>query len=245
LFMMWIPRHRLSIAVRDLFGRGARVAVLLGFVVHFALTLVYVSPLNPLKMLLRPLVYTTIGVYFPQNWNFFAPSPLSVNYTLLVRPLQAQDLASASGGRLPADGWYDITAPLWSAFQKNRFSAYDRLARAQSAGIRTYLGSSPELDSWVDACKNGDGDACTFTQRQSQISRAGAASLLSKVASAFCNERFLNQNVTSVALRIRRETPPSWSQRYTGKPIAEDINVGIFPIDRTIAASGVYAGGGS
>src|SRR5207302_9022584 len=52
-----------------------RLAALLWLVVHFGLTVAYVTPLNPLTVLLQPLLNATIGTYFSQGWGFFAPNP--------------------------------------------------------------------------------------------------------------------------------------------------------------------------
>jgi len=226
--------------VRTISGFAARLATLVLLALHFLLTLIYVLPVTPVKMALGPIVFETIGTYFAQNWSFFAPNPVASNSSLLVCPLRPDEIADARRGQVPADRWYDLTAPVWNKFHHHRLSAYDRLARPQSNGIRMYLGNTPELIPWIDACSNGDPVACVSYQKWRLESQRSASDLLSKVASAFCNERFRAGQFTGVALRIRQQTAPPWSARYTGAPITKDLDIGVFAVDRKIEPLGLY-----
>src|SRR5260370_5762427 len=64
-----------------------RIMTVLWLVAHFTLPVLYVFPINPAKDTLQPLINTTIGTYFPQNWMLFAPNPVSRDSELIVRPL--------------------------------------------------------------------------------------------------------------------------------------------------------------
>ena len=220
--------------------RGVRTSSLSLLFLHFALTVIYVAPINPIKIALQPIVYGTIGQYFAQNWSFFAPNPISSNISLLVRPLGPAE-AKLDSHDLSAGEWYDLTSPFWSRFQRNRFSAYERLSRPQANAMRMYLGGSPELAPWLDACHKGDLDACRFYEREMQIYREHALEVLLRIASGFVRESFSNQSgFTHVALRVRSEIAVPWSQRYHGKPAVSDMDLGIYPIVDGIASSGIY-----
>jgi hypothetical protein len=82
-------------------GVGLRLFTLLIFVTHFGLTLVYVAPINPIKIALQPILHNTIGHYFGQNWSFFAPNPISSNMSLMVRPLNRGEMTLAKNDVLP------------------------------------------------------------------------------------------------------------------------------------------------
>ncbi len=218
-----------------------RLATLLWLVTHFALTAAYVMPLNPLKVALRPLLQATIGTFFQQNWSLFAPNPVSSNKSLLARCLagrEAEDLATAG---LPADGWYDLSGPLWARFQRNRFSAYDRLSRPQSNAIRQYQSGSVRLLPWWQACEKGDSDSCAFLNEQLQLGRSRARRLLARIGSAFCKDvAESGDRFTHVALRIRETNSVPWSERYTGEPEKVDIEVGVFPVDERVVIPGLF-----
>lgn len=221
-----------------------RAAMLLWLVVHFTLTVLYVTPLNPVKMQLQPLLDATIGTYFPQNWSLFAPNPLSSDQALLVRPLTASEFAKAADEGLPPDGWYDLSTPFWARFQQNRFSAYDRLIRAQSNAIRSYLTGGPEMAPWWEACRNGDQAACDYYARGLEQSRVQAGKLLARVGSAFCKDVGCDEGFAYVAVRVRERSSVPWSKRYTAQPEVRDTELGVYPVDRDVASTGLYVIGG-
>ena len=131
---------------------GLRVVTLLWLAGHFLLTVAYVAPLNPVTLPLRPLLDGTIGTYFEQNWGMFAPNPRSGEAILLVHAFTDAQVAAIPDRGLPADGWYDLSTPLWDAFHQNRLSAYDRLGRPQSRAMLAYLNGGPELSLWQESC---------------------------------------------------------------------------------------------
>jgi len=59
----------MRIQVANAFGWCVRASTLVGLIVHFAVTLLFVSPMNPLKMEYRFWANVTIGTFFPQNWS--------------------------------------------------------------------------------------------------------------------------------------------------------------------------------
>jgi hypothetical protein len=190
-----------------------RVITALWLIVHFTLTALYVFPINPVKAPLQPLLDATIGTYFPQSWQLFAPKPVSIDSELLVRPLSDNEYSVALTKGLPSDGWYDILSPLWAKNQDNRFSMYGRLATIAFPTIQTYL-------------KNRD--------------NAQPIGLMTELASAFCKDIGQN-NASYVALMIHRVLPRSWSERATSVPrVIQSIFVGIYPIDPTVENAHLY-----
>lgn len=190
-----------------------RVITALWLVVHFILTILYVFPINPVKAPLQPMLDATIGTYFSQSWQLFAPKPISINSELLVRPLSDNEYSAALIKGLPSDGWYDILSPLWAKNQSNRFAMYGRLATIAFPAIQTYL-------------QNRD--------------NAQPIGLMTELASAFCKDIGQN-NASYVALMIYRVLPRSWSERATSAPrVIRSIFVGIYPIDPTVENAHLY-----
>lgn len=204
------------------------------FVVHFLLTVLYVSPLNPLKLGLYPLLEATIGTYFIQNWNLFAPNPVQDDMILLVQPRNMEDSV------LMTNEWYNLSSPFWAHFQKNRFSAYDRLARSQSSAIRNTLTGDINLIPIYDACQNGDSTSCQVYDSLLAERREIEVDRLVKIASAFCNDIEALDEYSYVAIRIRVKSFPAWSERYEDEVAINDYDIGTYPIDKSIVPMGLF-----
>lgn len=189
-----------------------RIIVLLWLIVHFTLTILYVSPRNPLKDTVEPFLDATIGTYFLQNWNLFAPTPVTADFSLLVRPLNNNEFKTAQAHGLPDNGWYDLSAPMWTEFQRNRFSAYARMARPEDQAIAHYL-----------------------DQPQDQ-----PVQLLVKVASSFCKD-IGQDHANFVALVIYEKLSKPWSERETSKPQdIKTILIGVYPVNNQIEKMNLY-----
>lgn len=219
--------------------KGLALVLLL---VHFALTLVYVLPDNPVKAELLPLLNITIDVYAQQNWNLFAPNPISSDFVMLARCLDDAPPAAQMKESL-ADGkeWTDLSLPIWRAFQADRFSAYDRLIRPLTGTMRTYLNGGATLNRWRSACADkNDEDACKVYETGLQEAREAGGATLRRLGSGFCGA--VSPASTAVALRARVQQAVPWSRRLepgvTGK--SEDVPLGVFAIERGVAGSGIY-----
>lgn len=90
------------------------------FCMHFALTALYVLPLNPVKAKEGQLINGYMQPLFTQNWQLFAPDPLSNNIYVF---LQAQ----YSNGE--ESEWYDLSSESYKSNQERRISPNNRLVR--------------------------------------------------------------------------------------------------------------------
>ncbi len=233
-------------ALRQKGEQFVRLLTLFWLAAHFALTVVYVMPLNPMNAAMQPLLNATLGTYYSQNWRLFSPEPLARNYALLIRPLSAEQ-AIASKNDLPSDGWFDVTTPFWVRFQRNRFSAYDRLTRPQLNAILNWLTGGTGLEAWQQSCQMGDTKACAYFEEELRLVRVQEAQVLTRVASAFCKDvAEACRGATHVALRAREESGVAWSQRYSAaRPAVHDMELGVYPIDADVAGAGIYLAGKS
>lgn len=222
--------------LKNILSNIFKVFTILFFVVHFLLTIIYVLPLNPIKVRIRPLLDQTIGTLFAQNWSLFAPNPVANDFILLLEPLKTNNPKE-----IKKHGWYDLSSPFWHRFQEHRFSAYDRLARSQSNAVRTALSGDPRLIPYLKACEKGDTAACSIYSKSLAYIRQTQVDKLTKIGSAFCNDLIeSNNHYRHFALRIRIVSFPPWSKRYTGKKSIRDLDLGIHPIDRKIAPFGIF-----
>lgn len=231
-------------SLKQILCHGVRLGALAWLVCHFTLTMGYVMPLNPIKMEYNPLFEQTIGTYFPQNWSLFAPDPVSGDHALLARCLDMEESRSALAGNFPTDNWQDISTPAWEYFQRNRFSAYDRLIRPQTNAMREFLGGAGSLKVFSDSCRKGTEESCRIYEARLALFRLAGGVILQKVGSAYCQEA-LPGKATGVALRMRETPAAPWSERYTPQPKINDYDVGVYPVVRDIPTTGLYQQGGA
>lgn len=90
------------------------------FCIHFTLTAIYILPLNPVQAKGVHITNSYMHPLFVQNWQLFAPNPLSNNIYVF---LQAQD----SNGE--ESEWYDLSSQSYEYNQERRISPNNRLVR--------------------------------------------------------------------------------------------------------------------
>lgn len=90
------------------------------FTFHFFITALYILPFNPISYKLDKPVNLHINPFFAQNWQLFAPTPLSDTIFVYVQVKDKQGEESK---------WIDISTPLYEANHKNRFSPANMLVR--------------------------------------------------------------------------------------------------------------------
>ncbi len=230
----WKEGNRLK-AVRVWIVNVVRVATLLWLVAHFILTMLYVYPDNPVKTQLQPLLDATIGTYFSQGWALFAnPEPDNTDVVLLVRPLTSDEYNIVQTKGLPSDGWYDISSPLWTKLQNNRFSAYGKLSRAVSKAIYSYFSTPPIFASF----KEPQDQKAVYAYRD--IPQDQRVQLMLEGASAFCKDIGQN-NASYVALMVRQIFSKPWSERVTSKPqVVKSTLLGVYPVDKSVENIHLY-----
>lgn len=85
-------------------GAGVGAAV---FSVHFAMTFLFVAPLNPVSLDHNNLVNHYMAPLFQQNWQLFAPNPVNEERGLLVRARVRR-----ADGAITETAFHDFTSPL-------------------------------------------------------------------------------------------------------------------------------------
>jgi hypothetical protein len=221
-----------------------RVVSLLALGAHFALTFAYLTPANPFKESLQPVLDATIGTYFPQSWNLFAPSPRAREVKLLARPLTAAEREALPTAGLPTDGWYDASTPWHRASAENRLAAYERVSRPALHTMEDYLYAPISMPP-PEVCQRDPG-FCARQEQRIQVYRQTNDFLLMRIASAFYRDIARpDDQVTHIALRAREAQTVSWPERYTVEASWRDVGLGVFPIDPTVTRMGLYRGPGA
>lgn len=182
------------------------VGVLVIFSLHFLLTLIYVSPPNPIKTVTNlPNLY--IGNFFPQEWAFFSPEPGDSDYGLSV---QCIDSKVDRKTRL-----LDVMSGLWHRHQRNRFSPYDRIQSVPGNHAFAMVAHSFADIPLLKACAaNSNLPHCEDLEEQFKVQREASKEGLVKVASAFCAD-VAGSAFDSARLVVWEMHVQPWSQRYS------------------------------
>jgi len=222
-------------------SRVVRIATLVWLAGHFALTMAYLLPPDPLKNSMRGVLESTIGTYFWQSWNLFAPHPRLPDKTILVRPLTQEEVDAIPSRGLPSDGWYDLAGPLHRAFAGNHLTAYERVTRPNEHAVEEFLGGGhPRLEPMRQDCQVNR-SACASYEESLKAWRAESDRLFTRIGSAFYQDVARpGDGVTHVAIRGREAQSVQWAERYTGRRVTRDRDIGVFPVDRNVAPLGLY-----
>lgn len=187
---------------------GALTALLVagGFaLLYLANTFLYLTPPNPVKLQLFPVIYALEHPYFAQNWHLFAPNPIRSNFLMLTRCRLADGAVTV---------WYDPVAPLLATHHRNRLSPMGRMLRVPQNAIFAFLGR--DTDEWRPLlCRQKpDLPTCQGKDPGTKMQRELGRFLLTRLGSAACDELAGPGRTRAVQIRILLHKPPPISKRH-------------------------------
>jgi hypothetical protein len=187
-------------------------AILLGgLALHFSLTLAFLTPLNPIKLRLLPLIDGYIQPFFNQRWSLFAPN-LEAKTRYLLVSCRGEDAHGVSTER----PWMNITLPLHELKQRYRLTPADRLERAQMVGANQLELEDDELSRKLLEKPADTAEyraAVAFVEQQREGRKRAGMRLLRRVASRACAELYPELRPREVRVRMATIQAPLFSQR--------------------------------
>jgi len=187
---------------------GLATAGMLTF--HFTMTLLYVEPENPFRDQVQSFVQGYMAPYFVQNWHLFAPLPEEPSKHLGV-------VCRFAEPSLPDTEVIDVTAPHYEHFQRYRISASQRIIRAH---VYPLMLVHPEKDGVMLKLEKLGEDGTEeeraivqMLEETAEESHKAGLRLLSRVASAECDRRFPDAQMSEVHVLYYQEQAPKFSQR--------------------------------
>ena len=111
---------------------------------HFAITILYLLPLNPVRLAYGEVVDAYIVPYFRQRWALFAPDPPLDNKILTLRCRIEQ------GGVIEETSWHDLDTFVLQARRRNLLSSLERFGRVNRAVLASSLGAQDTVSSLVN-----------------------------------------------------------------------------------------------
>lgn len=190
------------------------------FVAHFSLTILFVLPPNPIKTTIKlPSIY--IGKYFYQDWGLFAPDPISMDISVLVKCVDNNESET----------------PFWNITDDfNRYNnRKNRIQRVVVNYAHSYINASREEMPLLKLCNiNPDHASCAQLRKAENDRREASKEGLRRVASAFCADiqHATNIEYEKAHILIELSKVPPWSKRYTESPTKSFLNLGIVALDK-------------
>lgn len=197
------------LTARSRLTRGLALAtvVVAGFV-YFASAVLTTAPITPLTLVHGERANRVLSPYVSQNWQLFAPDPISED-----RGIAAQ-VRCADGAESP---FVDVTTPTVEAVHRSRFFP-SRMSRVVSNGIMHVFLQDPFLLRFREDAP--DSDAPEALPRAEQLSpqeresRARGERTLHRFAAWALADRCAEAGeVSQVRLRYVIHRFPRWSER--------------------------------
>ncbi|WP_437944931.1 DUF5819 family protein [Sorangium sp. So ce296] len=195
-------------------------------VFHFAMTLSYLTPQNPLKLRFARLIDGYMHPFLQQNWHLFAPDPITDTRVLMV----ACRLRQPDGGATET-GWIDITTPYWEAHLDDRLGPAARLGRSVTGAARLIYSADPtslqmakKLEEHRARAQAGGGGAEAPEEQvvdrlRDEVKKEQDAGfqlgkiVLERAGSAHCDSLFGPNRTTAVRMRMAVLKFPRFSRR--------------------------------
>ncbi|WP_147448855.1 DUF5819 family protein [Corallococcus terminator] len=185
--------------------------LLFGLGIHFAFTLAFLTPINPVKVSVLGAVNRYMQPFFYQRWTLFAPDVEAKTRHVFVA-CRGEDAAGVSR----EEPWVNVTSPLLDLKQRYRLTPADRLERAQVAGLSQLTASDDEITTrLLEKPEDTDAyrQAVAAAEGQRQQRKQQGRRLLGRVASAACTSLYPQLRTREVRVRMATIKAPAFSQR--------------------------------
>ncbi len=186
---------------------GIMAIMALSFIVHFTVTAIYLTPLNPVKLRLYQHLQAWIHPLFPQNWHLFAPDPVSSSHSLVTK---------CRSGTIESE-WIDVTNAVLDRYYENRLSTAKAIGGIQINAIMTVTRggmpiSEPDVSSF---CLDRDQDHpfCEYLVEIARIGFERSQRILIDMAADGCEKAMRNAQIDEVFIRITDIVFPRYSER--------------------------------
>jgi hypothetical protein len=193
-------------------------AVILGgvLVVHVTMTLLYLTPENPLKVKFSSELDTWMNPHFAQRWSLFAPELRRDDRRLFVQcRLRHRD------GTLEDTPFQDVEERHLAAKRNFKFTPHDRLHRVTNATTIALFGESGDREHIEQlVAQHPDDDRFKalqemFDLEQQQQFESGLR-LMGRVSAAECDRMYGHGRTVATRARIVMSKIPKFSDRNRG-----------------------------
>lgn len=173
---------------------------------HIGMTALYNLPANPIKTQ-TSLPERYINVMFSQNWQMFAPDPVSADMLVKV-----QCLTGVAGGEGSSEV-YDIVSGFWD---KGINNAFERMSRVMSNAAFVAITPNDAEALLLRSCENGTEKSCAEYRKKKAAREALGMNQVKRISAYFCADlsQLRGANYTHSNVWVSTRPVPRWSQRH-------------------------------
>ncbi|MEI1420639.1 DUF5819 family protein [Bacillus cabrialesii] len=182
------------------------IVVCILFVFHFSVTAFYVLPFNPIKNKLNAHIISYMHPFFAQNWQLFAPNPLSRDTYVNIQVRDKNGKESE---------WIDISTPLYDANHKNRLSPVNTLVRLGTGAYMQTVNEN-ELMNKIElkkSMKNRNSESQKNKAKELTDHQKDGIQMLYNLGQHYAKIYFKNQDIEELRVRVLRIEPIPFSKR--------------------------------
>ncbi|HVE86991.1 MAG TPA: DUF5819 family protein [Myxococcales bacterium] len=186
---------------------------------HFTVVGLFVTPLNPVKLVLIPYLDAYIRPFFTQRWELFAPDPVVPTRLLLVACRMKNEQ-----GEVEERPWSNMSAPFRAMKEKYRLTPADRIDRAQMSAINMMF---EKPDTLVEKLTKTPEDtpeyrkAIEYIELERKARYQTGLRILARVASVECDRLYGQGKSTEVRARLVNIKSPPFSERWSPNSAGE------------------------
>lgn len=177
--------------------------ILTVFTIHFTFTSIYILPFNPVKAA-SGQVNAYMQPFFTQNWQLFAPNPLSNNIYVYM---QIEDVEGNQSE------WTDLSTPIFESNHRNRISPNNRIVRIGPGSFMQTIHKDEVLSKVNERENNSITDNIIKEQDRKEVYQERGVDMLYRYASAYATKLYHENTIENIRVRVMIEEPIPFSQK--------------------------------
>lgn len=185
-------------------------------VFHFSMTLLYLTPDNPLRVRVAGIVEGYMNPLFAQRWSLFAPDLARDD-----RRFYVQCRLTDTDGSFHDSPFQDVETFRLEAKRTRKFTEQDRLHRVTNAIPLTMFGESGDRERFQKLIERHPEDErykvlMDLFENEQRTQFEYGMRLASRAASAECDRMYGSGNTIATRVRIVIAKIPKFSERENG-----------------------------
>ncbi|MBD7938937.1 MULTISPECIES: DUF5819 family protein [Cytobacillus] len=181
---------------------------------HFSIIALSTGPLNPVSMKQQNFFHSYMHPLLFQQWNLFAPEPVSHTDRIAIKVMNNQGDESE---------WFDIGRPLLDKNQNNSISPYNRAARIPTGLVQNLFEEEEIIAKFKE--KSEDDSDKFLDKNEEKVRHENHIDQLYRFSFSMAQLIEHPNNIEKVKVRVINDTPVPYSKRNDQNYKTEELFV--------------------